>query len=452
MLPPDSQHDVRRAFRREITSSRSWHTRIIIVSLAAVAGFTIVGFTWLAERAFDGFLQLAHWSWWLPLLWTPLCCVGIVWLTRRHARGAAGSGIPQVMAALDPALSGGRRPLLVSLRLSVAKIILTSATLLGGMSAGREGPSVQIAAGVMLLARRWLPRRSGISAHALLVTGGAAGIAAAFNTPLAGVMFAIEELSRTPEQRNSGLLVAGIVLAGLIAVSVQGNGTHFGVIHPGPIGLALVTPGLLVALACGLAGGLFARLLVACLSGRSPDLPTRWRARHPLAFAAVCGVAVAAIGLISGGATYGSGNGATQALLNNEADVPGAFVLLKFVATWLTAWSGVPAGIFAPALSIGAALGNDIAHLTGYAHGAALIALGMVGFLAAVTQAPLTAFIIVMEMVDGHGMVLSLMACALVASTVSRVLSPPLYGALAQIQLPPRADRGPRPIAVAEDR
>lgn len=287
---------------------------------------------------------------------------------------------------------------------------------------------MQIAAGVMLGARRWLPKGSGVSAHSLLVAGGAAGIAAAFNTPLAGVMFAIEELSRSPEQRNSGLIVAGIVLAGLIAVSVHGNGTHFGVIHPGPIGLALLWPGLLAALASGCAGGLFARLLLTCLRGESPDAPSRWRARHPVWFAAGCGLLVALIGALSGGATYGSGNEATRSLLENEASLPGAFTFFKFVATWLTAWSGVPAGIFAPSLSIGAALGHDIALLTGYTHGAALIALGMVGFLAAATQAPLTAFIIVMEMVDAHSMVLSLMACAVVASTVSRVLSPPLYG------------------------
>jgi len=438
-MPPDtSQHDVRSALRRELTSPHLWQTRIVVVGLAAVAGLVVVGFTWLAESSFGLFLGLADTAWWTPLLWTPLCCAAIAWLTRRYARGAAGSGIPQVMAALDPALSGGRRPLLVSLRLSLAKIVLTSGGLLGGMSLGREGPSVQIAAGIMLSARRWLPRHSGITANSLLVTGGAAGIAAAFNTPLAGVMFAIEELSRTPEQRNSGLLIAGIVLAGLIAVSVYGNGTHFGVIRPGPIGLPLLMPGLLTALACGLAGGLFARLLVTCLRGKSDDLPTRWRARHPIRFAAGCGLAVALIGIISGGATYGSGNEATHGLLNNEASVPGAYALFKFVATWLTAWSGIPAGIFAPSLSIGAALGHDVALLTGYPHGAALIALGMVGFLAAATQAPLTAFIIVMEMVDGHSMVLSLMACALVSSTVSRVLSPPLYGTLAGLQLPPR--------------
>jgi H+/Cl- antiporter ClcA len=111
------------------------------------------------------------------------------------------------------------------------------------------------------------------------------------------------------------------------------------------------------------------------------------------------------------------------------------YSLLKFVATWITAWSGVPAGIFAPSLSIGAGVGSDIALLTGLAGNPALIALGMAGFLAAVTQAPLTAFIIVMEMVDGHAMVLSLMACALVASGVSRLISRPLYPQLALLQL-----------------
>lgn len=111
------------------------------------------------------------------------------------------------------------------------------------------------------------------------------------------------------------------------------------------------------------------------------------------------------------------------------------YVVFKFLVTWLTAWSGVPAGIFSPSLAIGAALGNDIALLTHYPHAPAVIALGMAGFLAAATQAPLTAFIIVMEMVDGHEMVLSLMICALIASAVSRLLSRPLYPMLAQLQL-----------------
>lgn len=429
------EHHIASAFRQEFADPHLWWTRAVVVGMAAVAGLVVVGFSWLAETGLEVFLQINDKAWWLPLLWTPACAALIVWLTRRYAIGAAGSGIPQVMAALDPATTPGHRSLFVSLKLSLAKIGLTAGGMLAGLSLGREGPSVQIAAGVMLFARRWLPRRSAVSAHSLLVAGGAAGIAAAFNTPLAGVMFAIEELSRSPEQRNSGLIVAGIVLAGMMAVSIHGNATHFGIIHPGPISLPLALPGLLVTLVAGVAGGLFARLLLASARGNPLGKLSAWRHGRPVLFAAVCGLLVAAIGIVSHGATFGSGTVATRAMLEGSAEVPAAFVGFKYVATWLTVWSGAPAGIFAPALAIGAGIGHDVALLLHYPHAPALIALGMVGFLAAATQAPLTAFIIVMEMVDGHGMVLSLMACAVIASTVSRVLSEPLYGALAQLQL-----------------
>lgn len=423
------------AFRREVSDWRLWLSRALVMAVAAAAGLTVVGFTWLSERALEAFFDLhTHW-WWAPLFWTPLCTAMIVWLTRRLAPGAAGSGIPQVMAALDSSVDASNRGLFVSLKLSLAKIALTAWGLLAGLSLGREGPSVQIAAGVMHSAKRWLPKRSAVTEHGLLVAGGAAGIAAAFNTPLGGVMFAIEELSRKPEQRSSGLLISGIVLAGLVAVSVYGNGTYFGVIHVPTVGLDLLWPGLLAALASGVAGGLFARLLIASLSGQSADRFSRWRLKRPVLFAAGCGLAVAVIGVVTHGATFGSGYAYTRSMLEGQENTPAIYVLFKFVATWLTAWSGVPAGIFAPSLAIGAALGNDIAQLTGYPHAATLIALGMAGFLAAATQAPLTSFIIVMEMVDGHAMVLSLMASALVASGVSRVLSRPLYASLAQIQL-----------------
>jgi H+/Cl- antiporter ClcA len=423
------------ALRREFSDWRLWWTRALVIGAAAMAGLIVVVLTWLTEHAFSNFEALNERWWWAALLWTPACASIGVFLTRRYAPGAAGSGIPQVMAALDPAVDVESRPLFVSLRLSLAKLALTSWGLLGGLSLGREGPSVQIAAGVMLAAKRWLPHRSAITEHGLLVAGGAAGIAAAFNAPLAGVMFAIEELSRAPEHRSSGLIVAGIVLAGLMAVSIYGNATYFGVIHVAGIGWTLLWPGLLTAVASGAAGGLFARLLIQCLGGESKDRFSRFRLRRPILFAAGCGLAVAVIGVVTEGATFGSGYTHTRHMLAGTESAPTVFVLFKFVATWLTAWTGVPAGIFAPSLSIGAALGNDIALLTSYPQAPTLIALGMVGFLAAATQAPLTSFIIVMEMVDGHAMVLSLMACALVASAISRLLSQPLYATLAQMQL-----------------
>jgi len=432
------------AIRTELVDWHLWSGRAVVLAFAALAGLTVVLFTWMTERAFAVFEHVQTNIWWLPLFWTPLCTAAIVWLMRRYASGTAGSGIPQVMAALDGGVTPSQRSRYVSLKLAVAKMALATWGLLAGLSLGREGPSVQIAAGVMHHARRYLPDKSPVSAHGLMMAGGAAGIAAAFNTPLGGVMFAIEELSRKPEQRSSGLLMAAIVLSGLMAMSIYGNATYFGVIRIENLSLALLLPGLTVAVLCGLAGGLFSRLLLISIRGNGKDRFSRWRNRSPVAFAAGCGLAIAVVGLASHGATFGSGYAHSRAMLEGNNDTQPLYVLLKFVATWLTAWAGVPGGIFAPALSIGGALGNDLAQLTHYVNAPTLIALGMAGFLAAVTQAPLTSFIIVMEMVDGHALVLSLMATTMIASGVSRLICKPLYSALALLQLqqihPPPAE------------
>jgi len=424
-----------RILRQEFSDWRRWLGRALVLAFAALAGLTVVAFTWLSERALLAFQSLQTSYWWAPLLWTPLCTLAIAALTRRWFAGAAGSGIPQVMAALEPEAVGPNRAYFVSLRLSLAKLALTAWGLLAGLSLGREGPSVQIAAGVMHHARRWIPASARFSEHALLIAGGAAGIAAAFNTPLGGVMFAIEELSRRPEQRSNGLILAAIVLSGLMAVSVYGNSTYFGVIHIEGLRYALVWPGLFIAVASGTLGGLFSRLLVVSLTPESRGRMMAWRRSKPLVFALGCGILVALLGVSSGGATFGSGYGHTRLLLDSGAESFALFAPFKFLATWLSTWSGVPGGIFAPSLAIGASIGHDASQLFGYGHAPALIALGMAGFLAAVTQAPLTSFIIVMEMVDGHALVLSLMTCAFIASGISKIISAPLYHSLAVLQL-----------------
>jgi H+/Cl- antiporter ClcA len=429
--PRPEQPDVVAAMRDDLADWRQWLARLIVLAYAAAAGLSVVAFSKLCDLAVAGFRLASTLHPLAPLLWTPACAALVLWLTRRFVPGTAGSGIPQVMATLDPAYPPAARSAAVSLRLSVAKMVLTAGSLLGGLASGREGPSVQIAAGVMQHARRWLPPHPGISEHGLLVAGGAAGIAAAFNAPLAGVMFAIEELASRLEQRSSGLIIAAIVLAGLMGVSFFGNSTYFGVIEVPSLHAAMGWPALLLVLAAGALGGVFARLLQNSLTG-SGDRVSRWRAAHPVAFAGACGFAAAVIGIVSHGATFGSGYDYTRSLLTGQADVPLLYVTLRPVATWLAVWSGVPGGIFAPCLAIGAGVGHDVAAMTGaHADSAALIAIGMAAFLAAVTQAPMTAFIIVMEMVGGHAMVLTLMAAALVASLISRWIARPLYPTLA---------------------
>jgi len=440
----DHEPDFWRNLRTELASGTQWIDRAVVLAYAAVTGLVVVGFTLLSEAASDGFAWLRQWGDagpWLTLVWTPALTVAVLWWTRRFVPGALGSGVPQVVVALDDDTPPQQRSMLVSLRLSLHKIGLVSGGLLAGLSIGREGPTVQVGAGVMQHASRWLSPRSGIDAHDLMVAGAAAGIAAAFNTPLGGVIFALEQLSRRRSASHSSLVIVCIVLSGLVAVSIFGNLSYFGELRVQQLSWSLLGPGLLVALVAGLAGGLFSRLLVVSARGM-PDRFSLWRARYPLRFAMGCAFAVAVIGIVTGGATAGAGYAPTRALLEAQGELPVTYTVLKFCATWLSAWTGVPAGVFAPSLSIGAGIGHDVAVLTGVHAEAAipLIALGMVGFLAAATQGPITAFIIVMEMVSGHAMVLSLMATALLSSGVARLLTGPMYVELAQLLMP----QGPR--------
>ncbi|MEQ1686615.1 MAG: chloride channel protein [Burkholderiaceae bacterium] len=437
----DHEPDFWRNLRSELAGGQHWIDRAVVLAYAALTGLVVVGFTLLAEAASEAFEQVRHFGEfgaWLPLVWTPALTVALLWWTRRFVPGALGSGIPQVVLALDEDTAAPRRAGLVSLRLSLHKIGLVSGGLLAGLSIGREGPTVQVGAGVMQHAARWLSPRSGIDAHDLMVAGAAAGIAAAFNTPLGGVIFALEQLSRRRSMSHSSIVIVCIVLSGLVAVSMFGNTSYFGELRVQQLTWSLLGPGLLVAVSAGLAGGLFSRLIVASARGL-PDRFSRWRATSPLRFAAACAMGVALIGIVTNGATAGAGYAPTRALLEAQGELPALYTLLKFCSTWLSAWTGVPAGVFAPSLAIGAGIGHDVAALTGVTTEAAipLIALGMVGFLAATTQGPITAFIIVMEMVSGHTMVLSLMATALLSSGIARLLTRPMYLELAALLAPP---------------
>jgi H+/Cl- antiporter ClcA len=418
-----------------LTDVDAWRGRLVVWAAAATAGLMVVLFAWLSERAIRSFFSIQIMYWWSPLLITPLAGILIVWLTNRYFASAAGSGIPQTMAALQLDEKDDRTSLLVSLRIAVAKIMLGTGGLAAGFSAGREGPSVQIGASVMHAFRRFLPAGFAVDPKHLILAGGAAGISAAFNTPLAGIIFAIEELGRRFEQRTNGVIITAIVLSGLVSISLQGNYTYFGNLAVGIVDRKIILPVIICGLICGLLGGVFSRTLVD--SSRSMEgWAGRFRSIHPLWWAGFCGLMVALLGAISGGAAHGSGYGFTKEMLSVGGGESWMYAPVKYLATIFTYLSGIPGGIFAPSLAIGANIGNDLLPLFAEQQAAAAIyALCMAGFLAAATQAPITSFIIVMEMIDGHEMVISLMAVSLIASMISRIFSPPLYATLAEVQL-----------------
>jgi H+/Cl- antiporter ClcA len=333
------------------------------------------------------------------------------------------------------------------MRIAIGKVGLGALALFGGFSAGREGPSVQVAAAILNVANRFLPNTRAIRPADLILAGGAAGIAAAFNTPLAGIVFAVEELGRRLETRTSGVLVSTIIISGLVAVALKGNYTYFGQLTVRDLGTAVLLPAVIAGLVCGVLGGLFSWFLL--WPQRNPTVWLwAWRSTHPVWFAGGCGLIVAALGWVSGGTSFGSGYVAASQAINGQIVLEWHAPITRFVATLATYFSGMPGGIFAPSLAVGTALGVDLANWVGLSIDAhAWIALCMAAFLAAVTQSPITAAIIVMEMVNGHQMVISLMGVAFLAKTVSARFGPELYQQLAASWMnPPEPDApSPRP-------
>lgn len=421
-----------------LLNSARWRTRLALWMAAVIAGLVVVGFAKLAEMALEVFFNLiAHFAW-LPFLITPAVGMLSVWFTLRYFPGAQGSGIPQVIAARRLAAGGKSVAGLVSLRLAAGKVFVGSFALLGGFSSGREGPSVQIAASILYAVHRWLPYARAVRPSDLILAGGAAGIAAAFNTPLAGIVFAIEELGRRLEARTSGVLLSTIIFSGMVAIALLGNYNYFGSIRVSAQSISLAVPVLIGGIICGLLGGAFSYLMQ--LPQNQPGMKIwLWRRKYPVWFAGICGLLVALIGWIGGGLSFGSGYAITSQAVSGGVSLPWHAPVTRYLATIISYYSGIPGGIFAPSLAVGGALGNVVSNFFGDIGHGALMAIFMAGFLAAVTQSPLTSAIIVMEMIDGHAMVIALIAVSFLAKIVSARISPELYQRLALNWLGPTA-------------
>jgi len=417
--------------RRHGPTAPVWRRRVAIFGGGAVVGLAAIAFARASDVASAWFLQLIMHGWWLPLLLTPLGYVAIVWLTNRFAPAARGSGIPQIIAAKhnpDGATSG-----LASMRTALMKALLTAAGLACGASVGREGPTVQVGATVMAYAHKWLrvPVRASV-----LVAGAAAGVAAAFNTPLAGVAFAIEELAAAYEQRMTLLVMSAVLIAGMIALGVAGDYLYFGVVGQT---LSLRAALLVVPVAGlfgGLAGGLFARTTLWLARGGAHRLS----GGRPLLMAAACGLIVAGLGITTQ-LTWGTGYSAARAMIDGgHASL--WFGPAKFVATLATAAAGLPGGIFSPSLATGAGVGNLVHVLFPAQPSGAVVLLGMVAYFTGVVRAPLTSVIIIAETTGSRGLMLPLLGAALIAeATASLICRERLYHGLAQGFMPAPSPR-----------
>lgn len=344
------------------------------------------------------------------------------WLIEQVSPAAAGGGIPQVKAAL------ARFPVTLSLRVALVKAVGTILVLGSGLTLGRRAPTVHIGAALAAALSSWLPtppehRRQMIAA------GAAAGLAAGFDAPIAGVLFVVEELMRDV----SGLTLETAILASFIGAVVSRRlfgSDHLNISaamldasHQSSFSASEIPFYLILGIVAGVLGGLFNRgILFSIKVNQSLNLPMYWR--------------IGLAGLISGAIIsylppfFYNNAGLREFIINNDAgwQTTAIAFVAHFSLSILAAGTGAPGGLFVPALVLGAALGDLVGtahmYLLGFGSEYTYTLAGMGAFFTAVVRAPFTAIVIVFEMTADFNLVLPLMIGSAVAYIVAESFSP----------------------------
>lgn len=378
-------------------------------------------FTWgeaLMNLIFD-------WHAWMIFIITPAAFVLSWWLVKSFAPYAKGSGIPQVMAAVELANPKEHSKIrhLLSLKIIVFKVLSSLALIIGGGAVGREGPTIQIAGSVFRKVNEYLPDWwPKISKKNMIMTGAAAGLSAAFNTPLGGIVFAVEELSKTHINYFKTALFTAVIIAGLTSQTLAGSYLYLGYPKTADVGLGIMFPVILVS---GIAGVFASQLSVIMLRINAWN-KTLTKDTEKVAFLIVCALIIASLAFFVNREILGSGKEIMErTLFTKDKHEDWYMPIFRMIGPALSFTSGGAGGIFAPALSSGASIGSVISgwiHLSPNETNVVILG-GMVAFLTGVTRAPFTSAIIVLEMTDRHSLIFHLMLAGMVSSLISLMVS-----------------------------
>lgn len=364
-----------------------------------------------------------HYPAWLFCI-TPLCFLLAYWMVDKYAKYAKGSGIPQVTAAIQ--LSTPRNyekaDRLLNLRILFIKFFSSLTMALGGGAIGREGPTIQIAATVFRkinnLLPAWYPK---ISKQNMLVTGAAAGLAAAFNTPLGGIVFAIEELTSRHFNFFKSALLTGVIIAGLTALNLLGPYLYLGYPEFTSVHKWIVFPVIAIAVIAGYMGSVMGKIILRILKWKSNFIGLK-----KYAFPIIGGLVIITLAYFIDYRILGSGKEImVHTLFTNEKHVPLITPLLRFIGTIISFSNGAAGGIFAPALSLGASVGSTIGGLLDFdsSNSNMLILCGMGAALTGITRSPFTSSILIIEMTNNHNIIFYLMLTCLLANMVAAMIS-----------------------------
>ncbi|MGZ3767053.1 MAG: chloride channel protein [Mucilaginibacter sp.] len=363
-------------------------------------------------------------SHWLLFALMPACFVCAWWLVKRFSPYSRGSGIPQVSAAIEISSPKSDKKVnkLLSIKIIVLKVLSSLIMAAGGGAIGREGPTIQIAASIFRKVNQilpgWWPK---VAKRNMIITGAAAGLAAAFNTPLGGIVFAIEELTKTHFSYFKTAIFSSVIIAGLTAQGILGPYLYLGYPKMGNIAGFIFLGVVLVAVISGLLGSGMSKVILLILKWKS-----RFKAdRAHIIYVVSCALVLAGVAIFVNDSVLGSGKDVMERVLFTSDKYSSWYSpLLRILGPTLSFTTGAAGGIFAPALGAGASVGSLISgwfHLSD-TNTNLLILSGMVGFLTGVTRSPFTSAILVLEMTDRHNVIFHLILAGMVASLVSKLI------------------------------
>lgn len=401
--------------------------QVAAVTTALVAvGFTKL-FVWLGDRNRE--LITAHPS--LIFITAPVAFLAGWWLVRRYSPMAGGSGVPQLIAASEVAddhekHDGSWR--FLNVRIIFVRIGATMAMAAGGAAIGREGPILQIAGSVYRVVHKLLPPFwPKVSRRIMLVTGGAAGLSAAFNTPLGGIVFAMEELTRSHIGKFRTAVLSSVIICGMTAQWLLGPYLLLGYPKLEHVGPSFMYTLLAISAVAGAAGVLSGKAVLLLDKVRRALRSTLFQGAFVLLCALIFAWAVHNFGLMA----LGSGEALMDHYLFGKAPEPSLRdVAGRLIGSIVSAGSGAGGILFGPALSSGAAIGGLFGHWFGVDRGQLniLVLGGMCAFLTGITRSPFTSAIIILEMTDRHSAILQLMYAAMIASLIANALdAKPFY-------------------------
>jgi H+/Cl- antiporter ClcA len=389
-----------------------------------LAGLVAVLYTKLFTLMESLRVYVFHQIGWIFFIITPVCFV-LAWrLVKVFSPYSRGSGIPQVMAAIELATPKQNTLVdkLLSLRIIVVKVISSLMMIFGGGVIGREGPTIQIAGSIFrkvnLLLPAWWPK---ISKSNMIKAGAAAGLAAAFNTPLGGIVFAVEELTKTHISYFKTALFTAVIIAGLTAQGLLGPYLYIG--YPNITGISswIFFSVILVAVICGLAGSVMAKLMLAILKWKT----TLKKGAQQYMYVVVCALIIASLAFFVNERAFGSGKEImTTTLFTSDKYVAWYVPFIRIFDQILSFTIGSAGGVFSPALGAGASIGSLIASWFHFSDSDTnlLILCGMVSFLTGVTRTPFTSAILVLEMTDRHSVIFHLMLAGMVSGLAALLI------------------------------